>query len=222
MRITIEQLQTLRADIVRRGWTDNSNPDHRLQVRLAIQSTFQPSDYVMKDDEPARKLALGLALFTYDREGLGYNGIKTEVLARCEYLKRIPVIHWFKHTAGVADMTYNKRKAEHKSGCGAWLYSRTSTNLDEIRAQYEESGEYIVWDYDHTPVPGRKNDNPVHIHIACTWRQFFRYLDTYPAGYRTFFKYNSLKSQQEGQAVYELNTIRTSKKKIAFLEEAEF
>lgn len=222
MKIEYAQLLNLREEIIRRGWTDNSNPEHRLQVRLAIQATFQPGDYVLKADEPARKLALGLALFTYDREGLGYNGIKSEILARCEYLKRIPVVHWFKHKDGQADMTYNKKRAEHKSGCGAWLNSRVTTDLDQIRMEYEQTGEYIVWDYDHLPIPGRKNDNEIHIHIACTWRQFFKYLDTYSAGYRTFFKYNVSKSQQEGRAVWEMNTLRSSKKKIEFLENAEF
>ena len=222
MKITIEQLTALKAEIVRQGWTDNANPDHRLKVRLAIQATFAPGDYVLKADTAARKLALGLALFTYDQNGLGYKGIKSEVLARCEYLNRIAVVHWFKHKNDQSDMTYNKKRAEHKSACGGWLYSRTTTDLDEIRAEYEASGEYIVWDYDHVPVPGRKNDHPISVHIACTWKQFFKYLDTYPLGYRTFFKYNAIKSAQEGRAVYEMNTLWNSKKKIIFLESAEF
>jgi len=220
MKLTIEQLQAIKAKAIENGYVDNANGEHRLGMRNLICDTFSQDDYIETSDEAVRKLALGLALFCYDKRGKGYAGIKGEILERRDNLKHLKVKSWFKHTMDEADFTYNKRKAEKKTGCGAWMYSHGT--LAEARAELENSGNYIVWDYDHEPEDGAKNDNPIHIHIACTWRQFFRYLDTYCNGWETFFKYNKNKSITAQINVYEMNTLKTSRKKIAFLENAEF
>ena len=221
MRITLEQLEAIRTKAIEKGYTDNENGEHRLGVRNLIFTTFDENDYIETSDEAARKLAIGLALFCYDRRGKGYNGIKAEIKERQDSLKRLAVKHWFKHNLNEADFTYNKRKAEKKTGCGAWIYSHGT--LADARAELEATGNYIVWDYDHEPpAAGAKNDHPIHIHIACTWKQFFKYLDTYGKGWETFFKHNKIKSVTAQINVYEMNTLKTSKKKIDFLEDAGF
>ena len=62
---------------------------------------------------------------------------------------------------------------------------------------------------------------PIHIHIETTYKRFFDYLSLYPSGIETFFKLSSrMKKDDDGTAYYvwQLQTIKNSKKKIAFLE----
>lgn len=185
-------------------------PEDRLILRNTIFSVME-NDYVIsgeKDCDTMKKIALSC----YDKSGKGFHGIAIEVSERIKARKWLYASDLFKSTDGF-DFYINSKKVEQKSACGAWLYSHGS--LDEARKEYEKSGEYIKWDY----IYHAKNEKEFSfaIHIFCTWRQFFRYLDTYENGYKTFFKFNKIKSQTTGINVYEMNTLKTSKKKVEFL-----
>ena len=186
------------------------SPADRLSLRNAIFSHMK-DDYTVTGTATAEKL-VKLALACYDKTGTGYNGIKMEVLERYHNRKRLFVADLFKSTSDF-DLYIGRKQTEKKTGCGNWLYGHGS--LAEVREQYEKTGNYIKWDY-HYIAKNEKEFN-FDIHIFATWRQFFRYLDTYPNGYETFFKYNKEQSEKTGTNVYEMNTLKTSKKKVAFL-----
>lgn len=157
----------------------------------------------------------------YDPEGKGFTGIRKEIRTRIQFAldtgkQALPVDDFFRRPYILPDMEdeENNIQYEIKTGCGNWLYGKIS-NLDGIRKQYEESGNWIKWDY----VYHAKNEKEFSfaIHINTEWKYFFKYLDTYEKGYQSFFKYNHTKSVQCHCTVYEMQTLKTSKKKVAFL-----
>lgn len=133
---------------------------------------------------------------------------------------------------------------EKKTGCGDWLTSTESTTFEEIIKEYSRRRRLIRWDYDYIPKTGKmtgkksvdktlseeeqkvkqertkkkaQNEFPVHIHIETSYKRLFEYMATYPAGLKTFFK-ESIRSGVAGTYIWELQTIKNSKRKIAFLE----
>ena len=60
---------------------------------------------------------------------------------------------------------------------------------------------------------------PVNIHIETSYKTLFQYMDLYPAGIKTFFK-ESTRTEENGYTthIWQLQTIKNSKKKIAFFE----
>ena len=107
--------------------------------------------------------------------------------------------------------------------------------LEDIIEEYKRKTRLLRWDYDFIPpeetmkrgktvaynekVKGEKPQKqyPIHIHCELSYRKFFEYLATYPGGINTFFKENA-RSGKAGTYIYDLQTIKNSKKKIAFLE----
>lgn len=170
---------------------------------------------------PMFDLVSAFSLACYDRNGKGYDGIVYEVKKRLQFAKDIgvnelPLTDFFKHTTDQYDIfdIDNEEGIEIKTGCGNWLYSQYR-DLDKIRQEKEQSEERILWRYHYQ----KKKDNEFSftIYINTTWVYFFRYLDTYERGYKSFFKYNPTQSIKSGCNVYEMNTLKTSKKKVRFL-----
>lgn len=164
---------------------------------------------------------LAFSLSCYDETGKGYNGIQKEIKKRLRFfsdigVESLPLTDFFKHSAKEYDLFDDDNSVgyEIKTGCGNWLYSQFS-DLDLIRKEKEESGERLIWNYHYT----KKSEKEFSftIKIETDWKHFFDYLDTYEKGYKTFFKYNKSQSIKCGCSVYEMNTIKTSKKKVKFL-----
>ena len=193
-----------------------SNSVERLELRNYLFDTIGNNTIPVK----FYPHILSLSLLCYDTESKGYNGIKQEILERLNIGKRknidLPLIDFFKHPVNLPDIFdfITGENIEKKTGCGGWLYSRFS-DLDMIRKEYEESGDFIKWDY--TYKAKNENEFSFSIHIFTDWVHFFRYLDTYDKGYKSFFKYNRQKSLKMGSTEYDMNTLHTSRKKVAFL-----
>lgn len=137
---------------------------------------------------------------------------------------------------------------EKKTGCGDWLIDKNATTLEKAIAIYKRKKRLLRWDYDFIPseteMNGKKSVNknlskeeqekaqerlnpkkagkqyPIHIHIETTYSRFFEYLALYPSGIATFFKLSTRTTDENGCAtcIWQLQTIKNSKKKIAFLE----
>lgn len=161
------------------------------------------------------------SLATYDKNGKGYKGIAFEVKKRLQFatdtgIEGLPLKDFFKHSNKESDLydEENGTDTEFKSGCGNWFYS-SHKDLDKIREEKIKSGELINWKYHYT----RKKESEFSFTIVINtdWYHFFRYLDEYPLGYKTFFKYNEIQSLKSNCNVFEMNTLKTSKKKVRFL-----
>ena len=87
---------------------------------------------------------------------------------------------------------------------------------DEEKAKAQESTKTRK---DGTKIVNKEYS--INIDIDCSYREFFDYLATYPAGIKTFFK-ESKRSGVAGVFVWELQTIKNSKKKIDFLQACPF
>ena len=180
----------------------------------------------------------------YDRESLGYDGIIAEIKDRTEMYSVIDgyvaIREFLKKPEGKTDI-YDKENRvcyEKKTGCGDWLRSERSTTFEEVIEEYKRKRTLIRWDYEYTARPdgmtGKKSvkdgepeqertkKNPskeysINIHIETTYRKLFEYMETYPTGIKTFFKESS-RSGVAGVYHWEMQTIKNSKKKIAFLQ----
>lgn len=152
----------------------------------------------------------------------GYDGIQAEIDDRISMKYDngdcIIVKDFFKAPADVADLydSITGKTYEKKTGAGTWLYGTGS--FDDIVKKYRRKRKLLKWDFDHVPVPGRKQDYPCNIHILTSYRLFFDFLATYPAGVKSFFKYKKGRSAEAGKELYDLQTVYSSKTKIAFLE----
>lgn len=215
------------------------------KVRPLFFSFFRKNDVVPADNVA---LFRRLASLVYDKNSAGYKGIIKEVRDRVELYADIDgqvlVKEFFVHADGLTDFydSENRIAYEKKTGCGNWLYSEKYVELNDVIEEYKRKRRLLRWDYDFKPVSERceggkdlKNENgerekvfgmenrksqkqyELHIHIETTYKRFFEYLALYPSGVKTFFKYNAVKSQY-GTTVYDLQTIKTSQKKIAFLQ----
>ena len=184
----------------------------------------------------------------YDKSALGYKGIMAEIEDRIAIArkngKNLLVSDFLKHIGTKTDLYDSSiRKAyEKKTGCGDWLVSRDATSLEEVIAEYTRKTRLIRWDYDFTPTDNRMTGKksvsegnetgaeksnpkktgyqyPINIHIETTYRKLFEYMRLYPAGIGTFFK-ESVRTDYEGNSthIWQMQTIKNSKKKIAFLE----
>lgn len=141
-----------------------------------------------------------------------------------------------------------RKSFELKTGCGDWMIDKNGTTLDKIIAIYTRKRRLIHWKYDFEPegkyMNGKKSvkegnetdaersnpkkagiQYPIHIDITASYKKFFDYLRLYPAGIQSFFKLSSrckYEEDEEGNVicsyVWQMQTIKNSKKKIAFLE----
>lgn len=184
----------------------------------------------------------------YNPNSTGYNGIMQEIMKRIEIAERneenLLISDFLKHIGTKTDLyDASIRKAyELKTGCGDWLISRSATTLDEVIEEYTRKTRLIKWSYHFKPDNNRMNGKksvsegnetgaersnpkkvgyqyPIDIEIETTYRKLFQYMRLYPAGISTFFK-ESVRTEYDGYTthIWQLQTIKNSKKKIAFFE----
>lgn len=184
----------------------------------------------------------------YNPKSTGYDGIMREIMERMQIAEKneenLLIADFLKHTGFRTDMYDSSiRKAyELKTGCGDWLVSRSATTLDEVLEEYARKTRLIKWSYHFTPDENRMNGKksvaegnatgaersnpkkvgyqyPIDIEIETTYRKLFEYMRLYPAGIATFFK-QSVRTEYNGNTcqIWQLQTLKNSKKKIAFLE----
>lgn len=120
-----------------------------------------------------------------------------------EYRRKRTLIRWdYDYIPTSEDMT--GKKSVNKS----W------TEEDKAKAQErtktKKNGEKVV-----------NKQYEIHIHIETTYKNLLDYMDTYPAGLKTFFK-ESKRSGVAGVYVWELQTLKNSKKKIDFLQNCPY
>jgi len=201
----------------------------------------------LSDNVPAELVPdfIKVASVFYNRESLGYNGIMEEIKDRTELYSMIAghveIREFLKHGEGKSDFydRENKISYEKKTGCGDWLRSERSATFEEVIAEYKRKKTLLRWDYEYKAnkegmngaktvkkgeeeakrKEGKKpaKEYDISIHIETTYKAFFDYLATYPKGIGTFFK-ESTRSGVAGVYVWELQTIKNSKKKIEFLQ----
>lgn len=183
-----------------------------------VFSFLNCNDIVPVDLVPAMQKIVGLC---YSNKGKGYNGIIKEIIERttlyCDNDNFVRVKEFRLHTLGQKDMIDKVEKISHeiKSGAGNWLYSRNSSFATTIN-NYKRRKEWILWDYDFS-IETKKNGVEVfNIHIDCPWRVLFDFLSDYPQGFSTWWKENG-RSGENGLYIWEMQTIKTSRKKALYL-----
>jgi hypothetical protein len=217
--VTKERLKKVKA----LAMEENAFPPYDKTSRFALRAIMY--DVIGKELIPVElfETVCKFSLSCYNPEGKGYNGIKTEIIERIKFskdvgLNSLPLSDFFKHTAKEEDIYDfdNDKGIEVKTGCGNWIYSNYR-DLSKARKELEDTNNNLLWKYHYT----RKTENEFSftIHIATDWKTFFAYLDTYPKGFETFFKFNRVQSEKCGCCVFEMNTLKTSKKKVRFLRQ---
>lgn len=233
--ITKEQLESVKTELEKA--TDY------IEYRKTFFSAFKLSDRV---PENLIDSVYQIALRFYDDSGLGYYGVMAEIRDRIDLYSMIDgfveIREFLLHKADKTDFydKENKVAYEKKTGCGSWLYSEKNYLLSDIIEEYKRKKRLLRWDYDFVPdndrmtqgktlqwndkqtgrKDGKKSQKQYEIHIHCelSYKKFFEHLEKYPSGVETFFK-ESVRSGQAGTYIYDLQTIKNSKKKIEFLEQ---
>ena len=157
----------------------------------------------------------------YDKSGTGYNGVMNEIEKRIDLYSliydEITVKEFFLHKMGRKDLydKENKESYELKSGCGNWLYSKNSSFLATI-ANYERRKEKIRWTYQFEIETKKEGKEVFNIDIDTEWKTLFSFLKDYNGHIETWFKENS-KSGEFGTYIWEMQTVKTSRKKAVYL-----
>lgn len=156
---------------------------------------------------------LKIVKLTYSPADYGRKGKYAEAVDRIDLLTlngadAIPFREFFAHKQGKTDIydSVERTSYEKKTGTGDWLYCE-SGNFEECIEMYRRKRTKIRWDYERA-------DKGINIHIECSYREFFDYLTAYnpDKGLATWF----VKSSRSG-AIWKMQEISTSKKKIAYL-----
>jgi hypothetical protein len=116
-----------------------------------------------------------------------------------EYRRKKTLIRWDYDFVPASDDMTGKKSVNNK-------YTDEQKAILQERTKTKKNGEKVV-----------NKQYEVHLHIETSYKNFFDYLSTYPAGIKTFFK-ESTRSGVAGVFVWEMQTIKNSKKKIAFLQ----
>jgi len=212
--VTKETFKTIKSIAMEESVFPPTNSEQRLTFRNIMYDVIQNELIPV----PLFSIACAFSIACYDESGKGYNGIKQEINTRLSYAKAnnqpLPLFDFFKRPATMEDILYDDRNTEVKSGCGNWFYSKYR-DLDMVRKEMEETQGFIKWDYTYT----KKKDDEFNfsIHIFTDWKTFFAFLDEYDKGYKTFFKHNKAQSIKSGCNVYEMNTLKNSKRKVKYL-----
>ena len=99
------------------------------------------------------------------------------------------------------------------------MNGKKSVNKYWTNEKKQNAQERTKMKKDGTPVVNKQYE--IHIHIETTYKNLFDYMETYPAGLKTFFKESS-RSGIAGVFCWELQTIKNSKKKIEFLQNCPY
>lgn len=183
--------------------------------------------YVKKNDSvPAEYAEIMIKIFCgyyYSKAGTGWHGVANEIVKRIHEImytekaqeKGIAIIDFMLHKQGTTD-TYdsdNRICYEEKSGCGNWLYAKDATTLEGVRAEYEKKTRTLIrWDYKFTVKTKKEGLQEYHIYIVTSFKRFFAFLSEFDKGFDTWWKLNS-----KGGYCWEMQTIKTSKKKADYL-----
>lgn len=129
------------------------------------------------------------------------NSIFDEVIK--EYCRKKTLIRWdYDFIPSSADMN-GKKSINNK-------FTEEQKAQKQERTKTKKNGEKVV-----------NKQYEIHIHIETTYKKLFDYMASYPAGLKTFFK-ESVRSGLAGVYVWELQTIKNSKKKIDFLQNCPY
>lgn len=157
----------------------------------------------------------------YSNQGKGYNGIMTEIAERTTLYNDndnfVRVKEFRLHTLGQKDMTDKVEKISYevKSGAGNWLYSHNPSFTATVQ-NYRRRKEYIRWNYTFVIETKKNGLENFNIDITCPWAVLFDFLSDYPQGFATWFKENG-RSGENGLYIWEMQTIKTSRKKAVYL-----
>lgn len=164
--------------------------------------------------------------YYYSKAGTGHNGVVNEIKKRIGEIeftekaqeKGIAITDFMLHKQGTTDTydTDNKIGYEEKSGCGNWLYSEKASTLEEIRIEYERKKTLIRWDYTFVVETKKEGKKLYHVYIVTTFKRLFAFLSDFDKGFGTWWKENN-KSGLYGGFCWEMQTIKTSKKKADYL-----
>lgn len=167
------------------------------------------------------------ALYYYNPENVGYNGILNEIKKRITTQKTtekvktqggILVRDFMLHHANETDTIHfdTHTPIEEKSGCGDWLRSYNAVTFEELIKEYRRKRTKIRWDYSFT-VESKKNGNEkYHIKITTSYSTLFDFLAEYNGKLETWFTESS-RSGLSGLTLYKMQEIKTSRKKAQYL-----
>lgn len=156
--------------------------------------------------------AVNLAMELYSPTDKGRYGKNAEVLERVQgwLANGRTYAKWgefFARKSGKADIG---TRTEMKTGCGDWLYSCKHSDRSAIIAEYWKKETIIRWATEE-------------FCIVCTWHELFDYLNSYNAkGIDTWFKTNVKYNVMLSKTVVMMQEYKTSKKKLAFLQECPY
>lgn len=209
--VTKEQIKTIIEQI-------KSTAKSASDCRRIVFSSLNYNDIVPADLVPAMQKIVRLC---YSNKGKGYDGIMKEIVERTTLYNDndnfVRVKEFKLHTLRQKDMIDKVEKISHeiKSGAGNWLYSRNPSFIATIN-NYKRRKEWILWDYDFSIETKKNGVENFSIHINCPWSTLFDFLSDYPQGFSTWWKENG-RSGENGLYIWEMQTIKTSRKKAVYL-----
>lgn len=158
----------------------------------------------------------------YNPADYGMEGKFSEVSERVNRaVERETDIRWIEfsaHKAGRRDMSYGRKAVEKKTGAGDWLESKKACTPEGIVKEYSRKHSLIHWEV-----------ADLEIDITCEWCELMEYLARYtrkkggPAmGAEYWFKSYTKQSNDGDRWILEIQTYRTSEKKLAYIRECPF
>lgn len=142
-----------------------------------------------------------------------YSELRERVELACEKGVALRWVEYRAHKAGRRDLTYGRTAVEKKTGAGDWLESKRAFTPDAIVREYSRKTSYIHWQVDD-----------LEIDITCRWCELMEYLGQYhrkaggPAMGAAYWFKNQCKASADGDRwILEIQTYRTSEKKLAYL-----
>lgn len=218
MLITREEVKALYADvrILADDWDGVENIPCE-EIASVLFEHIKKTDYVPENlIVPVLKV---VSLF-YDKAGTGYNGVMQEITFRVTWYGHVDgkvlFSHFFMHKSNQRDVQKDGKAMEIKTGCGNWLYSSTH-DFNAVIRNYSRRKELIHWDYKFTVETKKAGKENYHIQIETEWKTLFAFLKDFNGNLQTWFKENA-KSGEHGTYIYEMQTIKTSKKKADYLK----
>lgn len=187
-------------------------------MRKAFFSVVRMYDKIPADLVP---VVLKFACLFYDKSGIGYHGVIAEISDRVSLYADIDGFVYAKefllHKAGKTDIydKENRTGYEKKTGCGDWLRSENPV-FSEVVKEYERKKTLIRWDYDFVIESKKHGKEKFSIHIETTFKRLFAFLADFDGGFETWWKENG-RSGNAGVYVWEMQTIKTSRKKAVYL-----
>lgn len=189
----------------------NSSNKNYITVREILKAEgVTPATQIAPD---AFAIMAKIAGWSYNPADKGRNGKHKEAVKRLRFKLDCGATfttwsEFFAHSTKEKDITdkENGINYESKTSVGDFNYCRYGT-LEQMRASYERKvNDRLDWDY---PSAG--------IRVICSWAEFFQYLESYnDKGLSTWYKSN-VKLTSNGY-VFALQEIKTSKKKLAYLQ----